>query len=184
MAGSVTVLVTFGWKVTKGFIRLKASFKKFKETWDSYGARLDEVHVLCQSVDTRLARLVALQRAQRDLEGVATFEANEAGSFIHVSHGWTRLTGCAIDAARGSGWLSCVHPDSRDDVRDAWRVALATGEPFDMEFYVTHGSKVRGRAKPLYEAGQIVGWTGLWERTDPDFLDDSHPNLIRMRQPH
>ena len=183
MAGSITVLVTFGWKVTKGVRAFKASIETFKREWANYGTEIAAIKGLAQSVDARLARLVALHRAERDLEGSCTLEATEAGSVVHVSHGWTRLTGCAIDAARGSGWLSCVHPDSRDDVRDAWRIALATGEPLDMEFYVTHGSKVRGRAKPLYEeAGQIVGWAGLWERTDPDFLDDSHPNLQRVQR--
>lgn len=184
MAGSITVLVTFGWQVTKGVRRFKASIEAFKKTWDSYGARLDEVHDLCRDLNVKVARLVALKRAERDLEGSCTFEATDAGSVVYVSHGWTRLTGCAIDAARGSGWLSCVHPDSREEVRDAWRTALATSETFDVEFFLTHGTKVRGRAKPLYDGGTVVGWAALWERVDQDFLDDSHPNLIRMRQPH
>jgi PAS domain S-box-containing protein len=183
MAGSITVLVTFGWKVTKWFIRVKASVHSFKKTWDSYGARLDEVHVLCQSVDTRLARLVALQRAQRDLEGVATFEANEHGSFVHVSHGWTRLTGSSLDAARGYGWLSAVHPESREQVREMWKDALSSGEPFDRVFYVEHGTRVRAQARPLYESGKIVGWVGLWDPLEPETVDDSHPNMIRTR-PH
>jgi len=181
MATSITVIVTFGWKVTRVVRALKASFDEFKKQWAEHGKEIADIKKLATSVDARLARLVALHRAERDLEGSCTFEATESGSVVHVSHGWTRLTGCAIDEARGSGWLSCIHPESRDDVRDGWRLALASGEPFDMEFYIEHGSKVRGRAKPLYEGGTIVGWAGLWERTEPDYLDDSHPNMTRVR---
>ena len=43
-----------------------------------------------------------------------------------------------------------------------WKDALSSGEPFDRVFYVEHGTRVRAQARPLYEAGKIVGWAGLW----------------------
>ncbi len=73
----------------------------------------------------------------------------------------------------GYGWLERVHPDDRDRVRDAWRVAIRAGTRFDLEFRLqsTDGSYrwFKGRSVAIRNTeGTILKWYGA--NTDVDDL--------------
>ncbi|MFC4454137.1 ATP-binding protein [Deinococcus sonorensis] len=94
--------------------------------------------------------------------------ANRTGINVSTSEWWQALTGqLLVDAvgADGWGWLERVHPDDRDRVRHAWKVALRSLKPYRQEYRVqTVGGEYRdyeARGLPrLDEQGRAAEWVG------------------------
>src|SRR5258705_13826468 len=78
---------------------------------------------------------------------------------------WLTYVGRSLEDLQGWKWTASIHPDDLDAMLDAWRAALASGEPF------LHEARVR-RADGEYrwmlhhkialrdEHGNIVKWFG------------------------
>jgi two-component system cell cycle sensor histidine kinase/response regulator CckA len=77
---------------------------------------------------------------------------------------WFEYTGLSSANTEGDQWTP-VHPDEEPRVRERWREALATGEPFDIEFrcrrfdgqyrwFLSRAAAIRD------EQGNIVRWFG------------------------
>ena len=77
---------------------------------------------------------------------------------------WFEYTGLSAGKADGDQWTP-VHPEEEPIVRERWRQALATGEPFDIEFrcrrsdgqyrwFLSRAAAIRD------ERGNIVRWFG------------------------
>jgi len=78
---------------------------------------------------------------------------------------WYEFTGAAAGSTDGEGWNAMVHPDDQARARAAWRHALETGEPYEIEYRLRHhGGAWRwalGRALPIRDGdGRIVRWFG------------------------
>lgn len=94
--------------------------------------------------------------------------ADEKGRLASFSDKWLTLTGMTRAAALGEGWRDVVHPDDLAEVSAAWRRAVETGEPHDVEYRVktSDGSYrwMRSRAFPRKnKTGQVVWWYGTTE---------------------
>ena len=67
---------------------------------------------------------------------------------------------------RLEAWYARMNPDDRERVRAEWAAWLTTGEPFETRFRVEWPSGtwrwVRSRARPQYQAGEIVKWFGAF----------------------
>ena len=67
---------------------------------------------------------------------------------------------------RLEAWYARMNPDDRERVRAEWAAWLTTGEPFETRFRVEWASGtwrwVRSRARPQYQAGEIVKWFGAF----------------------
>ena len=88
-----------------------------------------------------------------------------ANSRVYEYSGAERHYGEASEALPGDAWRLRVHPEDQDAVVAAWRNALMTGEPYEVEFRLRrHDGAYRwhiGRAVALRdEAGGIVRWVG------------------------
>jgi len=78
---------------------------------------------------------------------------------------WYEFTGAPVGSTDGDGWNGMFHPDDQQRAWSAWQHALATGEPYEIEYRLRHRSGeyrwTLGRALPLREAdGKIVRWIG------------------------
>lgn len=78
---------------------------------------------------------------------------------------WYEQTGIAIDKGDFESWSEMYHPDDRERAVDAWRKALATGEPYEIEYRLRHRSGeyrwALGRSLPIRdEHGTIIRWIG------------------------
>jgi PAS domain S-box-containing protein len=66
----------------------------------------------------------------------------------------------------GTGWLSLVHPDDRDQTISLWARSLQTGNSYEVEFRLlrAHDEMYRwhlGRAVPVRDSeGRVVRWLG------------------------
>ncbi|MET3588909.1 PAS domain S-box-containing protein, partial [Pseudorhizobium tarimense] len=104
--------------------------------------------------------------------------ASADGEVIEVGSQWTKLSGNPVTEATGRGWIRSVHPDDRDRAERAWREAVRSGQPFDIEFRIRSANCgyrwYRSRAAPrVSENGAIVRWYGL--------LEDVHERQLALQ---
>ena len=91
--------------------------------------------------------------------------------FILESRGWEILTGQTADALKGDGWGNAVHPDDLATAVAAWREAVRTVTPVDVDFRVSTRQGdwlwVRARGVPVRDdRGHLIGWSGVVEDID------------------
>ena len=84
---------------------------------------------------------------------------------------WLTLTGLTREAAMTTGWMDVQHPDAADAVARAWRHAVRTGDPYDIEhpLRLADGTFrwMRSRAVPHRDPlGRIARWYGTTEDVD------------------
>jgi two-component system, chemotaxis family, CheB/CheR fusion protein len=95
------------------------------------------------------------------------------GSCDYVSGRWVEYTNVPDVELLGYGWQEQVHPEEREQVREAWRSAVRGGADFNHEFRLRSGTGAyrwsRARAVAIRDtAGQITKWYGT--NTDVDDL--------------
>jgi hypothetical protein len=89
-----------------------------------------------------------------------------AGDFVEEQPFWAAYTGRTWDQYKGSGWVSCLHPDDVQSITADWQSAVSSGAP-----YFTQGriwsAKHNGyrafqkRGIPIKdENGNVVEWLG------------------------
>ena len=80
-------------------------------------------------------------------------QTDAAGACIYVNNKWSKLTGLTDQQAKGSGWMSALHPDDRDKVVNEWHDVMRTNRDFSLEYrFVTPSGEIHwvsGIAVPL-----------------------------------
>jgi formate hydrogenlyase transcriptional activator len=113
----------------------------------------------------------ALRKSERELrtiiETIPAFvvTALPDGSVDFLSQSLLDYTGLSREQWLGWGWRNIAHPEDADRAVNKWRVALASGEPLEVEVrYRRADGKYRwylGRQVPLRDdKGNIVKWYG------------------------
>lgn len=88
------------------------------------------------------------------------------GSYDFVNRTWQDYTGLSHESVRGGPRARIIHPEDLPLLEDAWRVHLATGEPFEMEHrvrradgqYRWHWTR---RVALRDDSGDVVKWYGV-----------------------
>jgi len=92
--------------------------------------------------------------------------AEPDGQVDYLNHRWTEFTGVTVDQGRGLAWLLMLHPDDEEYVRSAWRAAVESGAPFEVEcrFKRSRDGSFHWhlvRAEPMRdEHGRVTKWFG------------------------
>ena len=79
---------------------------------------------------------------------------------------WYDYSGSSPEQSSGHGWNQFLHPDDYQHTLTVWRHALATGEPYEIEYRLKDGQTgtyrwFLARGTPVRdETGQIVKWFG------------------------
>lgn len=102
-------------------------------------------------------------------QGVARWSADRNGLLSWASKSYTRWTGANPTTLERHGWLSLVHPDDRDDVRDEWLTAIDERRGSSFRFRLSDGQGgwigVYGEAAPILNPiGHVTGWLGTLNR--------------------
>jgi len=61
------------------------------------------------------------------------FAIGRDGSSEFVSRQWIEFSGMSAEQTTGEGWAATLHPDDREEHIAKWRVAHASGQPFENE---------------------------------------------------
>jgi PAS domain S-box-containing protein len=120
--------------------------------------RLQDLYESLQSSEDRLRRVINTIPAH-------VWSILPDGSVDFINQRLLESTGLSMEALLGSGWQSIIHPDDRLRFNAKWRLALASGEPAEMEARVwTAQNDYRTllvRNVPLRDGhGEIVKWYG------------------------
>jgi PAS domain S-box-containing protein len=88
------------------------------------------------------------------------------GSVDFLNKRWQEYTGLPSQQGFGNKWTASIHPDDVVEVVDAFRTALATGEPFEHEGRIRRADGeyrwFQQRALPLREeSGRIAKWYAI-----------------------
>ena len=108
----------------------------------------------------------ASQQAMIDTIPALVWTALPDGSRDFHNRRWVEVFGISETEAAGEGWVSGFHSQDRANILEKWRLAIATGEPFEIEAPArTATGEYRAllvRAVPLRdETGTIVKWYGV-----------------------
>jgi PAS domain S-box-containing protein len=103
-----------------------------------------------------------------ELSAQIPWTADVEGRILDFSDNWLTLTGLTREDALRDGWSQVPHPDDRPRMAKAWRHALLTGEPYNMEHRIRTASGqyrwMRFSALPRHDkGGSIVKWYGTAE---------------------
>jgi len=155
--------------------------RRFSET----DARIDKLTELAELVlQEATGAKERIRQLYRAID-VPIYETDADGWRLYVNPAWTRLTGLSIEEASGEGWAQSLHPEDRDRVFEAWRIAVEAGKNFTVIYRVRNShtgvvTNVRGSASPIHDGrDQIVGWIGTLDpipesstlvHTSPDAL--------------
>src|SRR5271170_686674 len=120
--------------------------------------RLQDLYESLQSSEDRLRRVINTIPAH-------VWSTLPDGSVDFINQRLLESTGLSIEALLGSGWQSIVHPEDRARYIAKWRLALAAGEPAEMEARVWTAQRdyrsLLVRNVPLRDGhGEIVKWYG------------------------
>lgn len=94
------------------------------------------------------------------------------GALVSASPGLLEHLGITLAAALGDGWVSCVHPDHRDRLRQALRVAHERRSALSLPVLLGNGDgawhPARLEAEPRLEASGFAGLSGVVIPADGD----------------
>jgi PAS domain S-box-containing protein len=142
-----------------------------------HGSRRLNISVVRDISDRKRAE-EAVRRSERELRELIetipamAFAIGCDGSIEFVSRQWIEFSGMSAEQTTGEAWAAALHPDDREEHIAKWRVAHASGEPFENEarHRDAQGSYrwLLVRAVPSRdEKGAIVKWYGaLTDITD------------------
>jgi PAS domain S-box-containing protein len=87
------------------------------------------------------------------------------GQHDYFNPRWLAFTGHSISHELGEQWMSSLHPDDHDRVREHWRQCVESGEPFQIEYRLRRADAqyrwILVRAAPRRDTnGQISLWVG------------------------
>ena len=111
------------------------------------------------------------------------------GTFDYFNARWSEFTGLPPGTGDGTFPPELIHPDDRPRTLDAFRQALAAGEPYQDEHRLLHHSGefrwTLARAMPLRDAqGQIVRWIGTSTDIHQSKLAAEERDLVSQELSH
>jgi len=62
------------------------------------------------------------------------------GYVDYTNQRWRDYTGMTTEQAQGEGWMQTLHPDDRQRVLAVWQSAVQTGQPYEVEQRLRHGT--------------------------------------------
>ncbi len=99
---------------------------------------------------------------------VGIFQADAAGECVYTNLRWQQIAGLDFAGCLGSGWLSALHPDDREQVTAQWRESVRLRQDFSGELRWRAGSGgtswVQLRATLMVGGrGEGIGYVGTCE---------------------
>jgi PAS domain S-box-containing protein len=104
-------------------------------------------------------------RALADSMPQMVWSTRPDGHHDYYNARWYEFTGVPAGSTDGEGWNGMFHPDDQERAWARWRQALATGEPYEIEYRLRHHSGeyrwTLGRARAVRDVdGNITRWFG------------------------
>lgn len=145
--------------------RLECEVASHRETLASLERANQELGRTNEELEARVAersreaiaskeRFEALVRASAQV----VWTSNAQGEFLEDSPSWRAFTGQSAEEMKGDGWRAAIHPDDIERVREAWRKAVETQQPYAAEYRLRHAGD--GWRWTVVTAVPVAGETG------------------------
>ncbi|GGY69149.1 hypothetical protein GCM10011613_11830 [Cellvibrio zantedeschiae] len=105
-------------------------------------------------------------RSMADAIPLIVWTAKANGEVDFFNHRWESYTGLTVEQTKGWDWSPVLHPDDLPNCLSVWKNALATGEPFEIEYRFKRADSAYrwhlGRGLPFKDSsGKIIKWFGV-----------------------
>jgi PAS domain S-box-containing protein len=101
--------------------------------------------------------------------------ASPQGKVLYFNENWYSYTG--MRQGQTDGWINVIHPEDSAIALTAWHQAVASGEPFEVEYRIRHHLDgtyrwFLERGQPMRDAdGKVTIWMGTFTDIDDHKLD-------------
>ena len=124
-----------------------------------------------EAVASHDAARAALQESERRFEVLAdaipqmAWSTDPTGKPDYFNARWYEFTGTKVGEHFSERWIDLVHPDDRDRAASAWNAAVASGEPYEVDYRLRRKDGdhrwTLARGLPIKDdQGKIVRWFG------------------------
>jgi PAS domain S-box-containing protein len=118
-----------------------------------------------KAVAAALAESEARFRTLTDTMPQIVWSTRPDGFHDYYNARWYEFTGTQPGTTDGDGWNDLFHPDDRERAWTTWRLSMATGELYHIEYRLRHHSGeyrwMLGQALPVRdEQGHLTRWFG------------------------
>lgn len=139
----ITALASIGTAVMLIVITPKLILIPSAEKWKKMN---EDLRMLNESLEEKVQ-----QRTKALAESAATFEfvtdtipqlvwtAPASGRLDYFNQNWFEYTQLKFSQSKDLGWLSAIHEDDQQDVREAWEQSVREGQKFEMECRISDG---------------------------------------------
>ena len=119
---------------------------------------------------------------------VGVFETDAKGRLTFANDRMLRLTGRPLEQLLGTGWLTCVHPDERQEFTRGWHAALSARREFSTEMRLRSPRGALTWAATLMRpmrdnASRVIGYLGamsdISERKKAETMREDVEKVIR-----
>jgi PAS domain S-box-containing protein len=125
---------------------------------------------ISMQAETTTARTERDERTQRfatlaDAMPQMVWSTQPDGFHDYYNARWYEFTGMPEGSTDGEAWNGMFHPEDQERAWARWRLSLASGEPYEIEYRLRHRDGdyrwVLGRALPMRDdSGTITRWFG------------------------
>jgi PAS domain S-box-containing protein len=141
---------------------------------------LDRAHLLARAEGAQRYYQVLTETVPQQI-----WTANPDGGLDFVNKVAAEYFGRPAPELLGDGWTRSVHPDDLEKCGQKWHTALATGEPYEVDFRLCRADGTYrwhlGRALPVKNgAGVVTKWLGT--NTDVHDRIESEQELRRAKE--
>jgi PAS domain S-box-containing protein len=144
------LLYVFFVKINELLVRLASRNRRLTERTESDAVALAEGERRYRLLTNTLPQLI--------------FTTDRSGELDYVNERWSDYSGLDLNRSQRGGWLSVVHAQDRDSVRESFIAALCSGEPLTREYRVREHATGRYRwflinALAVRDArGEVLRW--------------------------
>jgi two-component system CheB/CheR fusion protein len=135
-----------------------------------------------RALETSLREQASELRQMAESLPVMVWGSRVDGTCDYVNTRWLEYTGATESELTGYGWLSQVHPEDRESVREAWRASVRTGTEFNSDFRIRSVSGVyrmfRTRAVALRDSQRHIIFKWYGTNTDLDDTRSAKPRQV------
>jgi hypothetical protein len=155
-------------------------------------------HVLLTDIEDRKRAEEALRESEIDLGLIVetipalVWCAAPKGEVTYVNQRVLNYTGVRLDSLAQTGWTNFLHPDDLEPTLRAWAHAVATGQPYEVQFRFRRSDGVyrwfQVLGQPLRDSeGHMTRWYGLLidiedRKNMEEALHDTRARLSRATQ--
>ena len=114
-------------------------------------------------------------RAVWNLNDIPMWRSDPTGRCTFATASLAEIAGCEAGDLLNMGWLTCIHPEDRNDVREEYMNALAEKRPYNQLYRFNNHSgivHVHSRAIPtITNKGQVSSYIGKVLVLEKDHYD-------------